>query len=217
METKNVIVNKSVEVPVILTVQKTITVPDFTEMVKTVDKRVKSEEETCGVCEINLKTASISMLEQLGIYFETLFTSLNRENFESDNFIKIITLGGLCVCRNGIGVKIYSEELLPRQIPYLPYERCGNGIVIALGTGNGAYDFTTYTRFTFLYDNNEVVVPKHFASTESFLAAFANNWSLIKQLLETTIKTKLKEYQEKYEKKTIKIQKTLKDVANFEI
>ena len=93
----------------------------------------------------------------------------------------------------------------------------GNGIVITLGTGNGAYDFTTYTRFTFLYDNNEVVVPKHFASTESFLAAFANHWSLIKQSLETTIKTKLKEYQEKYEKKTIKIQKTLKDVANFEI
>ena len=212
METKNVIVNKSVEVPVILTVQKTITVPDFTEMVKSVDKRVKSEEETCGVCEINLKTASISMLEQLGVYFETLFTSLNRENFEGDNFIKIITLGGLCVCRNGIGVKIHSEELLPRQ-----NGRCGNGIVIALGTGNGAYDFTTYTRFTFLYDNNEVVVPKHFASTESFLAAFASNWSLIKQLLETTIKTKLKEYQEKYEKKTIKIQKTLKDVANFEI
>ena len=212
METKNVIVNKSVEVPVILTVQKTITVPDFTEMVKSVDKRVKSEEETCGVCEINLKTASISMLEQLGIYFETLFTSLNRENFEGDNFIKIITLGGLCVCRNGIGVKIHSEELLPRQ-----NGRYGNGIVIALGTGNGAYDFTTYTRFTFLYDNNEVVVPKHFASTKSFLAAFANNWSLIKQLLETTIKTKLKEYQEKYEKKTIKIQKTLKDVANFEI
>ena len=212
METKNVIVNKSVEVPVILTVQKTITVPDFTEMVKSVDKRIKSEEETCGVCEINLKTASISMLEQLGIYFETLFTSLNRENFEGDNFIKIITLGGLCVCRNGIGVKIHSEELLPRQ-----NGRCGNGIIIALGTGNGSYDFTTYTRFTFLYDNNEVVVPKHFASTESFLAAFANNWSLIKQLLETTIKTKLKEYQEKYEKKTIKIQKTLKDVANFEI
>ena len=212
METKNVIVNKSVEVPVILTVQKTITVPDFTEMVKSVDKRIKSEEETCGVCEINLKTASISMLEQLGIYFETLFTSLNRENFEGDNFIKIITLGGLCVCRNGIGVKIHSEELLPRQ-----NGRCGNGIIIALGTGNGSYDFTTYTRFTFLYDNNEVVVPKHFASTESFLAAFANYWSLIKQLLETTIKTKLKEYQEKYEKKTIKIQKTLKDVANFEI
>ena len=212
METKNVIVNKSVEVPVILTVQKTITVPDFTEMVKSVDKRVKSEEETCGVCEINLKTASISMLEQLGIYFETLFTSLNRENFEGDNFIKIITLGGLCVCRQGIGVKIHSEELLPRQ-----NGRYGNGIVIALGTGNGFYDFTTYTRFTFLYDNNEVVVPKHFASTESFLAAFANHWSLIKQSLETTIKTKLKEYQEKYEKKTIKIQKTLKDVANFEI
>ena len=212
METKNVIVNKSVEVPVILTVQKTITVPDFTEMVKSVDKRVKSEEETCGVCEINLKTASISMLEQLGIYFETLFTSLNRENFEGDNFIKIITLGGLCVCRHGIGVKIHSEELLPRQ-----NGRCGNGIIIALGKGNGSYDFTTYTRFTFLYDNNEVVVPKHLASTESFLAAFASNWSLIKQLLETTIKTKLKEYQEKYEKKTIKIQKTLKDVANFEI
>lgn len=212
METKNVIVNKSVEVPVILTVQKTITVPDFTEMVKSVDKRVKSEEETCGVCEINLKTASVSMLEQLGIYFETLFTSLNRENFEGDNFIKIITLGGLCVCRHGIGVKIHSEELLPRQ-----NGRYGNGIVIALGTGNGFYDFTTYTRFTFLYDNNEVVVPKHFASTESFLAAFANHWSLIKQSLETTIKTKLKEYQEKYEKKTIKIQKTLKDVANFEI
>lgn len=212
METKNVIVNKSVEVPVILTVQKTITVPDFTEMVKSVDKRVKSEEETCGVCEINLKTASVSMLEQLGIYFETLFTSLNRENFEGDNFIKIITLGGLCVCRQGIGVKIHSEELLPRQ-----NGRYGNGIVIALGTGNGFYDFTTYTRFTFLYDNNEVVVPKHFASTESFLAAFANHWSLIKQSLETTIKTKLKEYQEKYEKKTIKIQKTLKDVANFEI
>ena len=212
METKNVIVNKSVEVPVILTVQKTITVPDFTEMVKSVDKRVKSEEETCGVCEINLKTASISMLEQLGIYFETLFTSLNRENFEGDNFIKIITLGGLCVCRHGIGIKIHSEEPLPRQ-----NGRCGNGIIIALGTGNGFYDFTTYTRFTFLYDNNEVVVPKHFASTESFLAAFANHWSLIKQCLETTIKTKLKEYQEKYEKKTIKIQKTLKDVANFEI
>ena len=212
METKNVIVKKSVQVPVILTVQKTITVPDFTEMVKSVDKRVKSEEETCGVCEINLKTASVSMLEQLGIYFETLFTSLNRENFEGDNFIKIITLGGLCVCRQGIGVKIHSEEPLLRQ-----NGRCGNGIIIALGTGNGSYDFTTYTRFTFLYDNNEVVVPKHFASTESFLAAFANYWSLIKQLLETTIKTKLKEYQEKYEKKTIKIQKTLKDVANFEI
>lgn len=212
METKNVVVNKSVEVPVVLTVQKTITVPDFTEMVKSVDKRVKSEEETREVCKINLKTASVSMLEQLGIYFETLFTSLNKENFEGKNFIEIITFGGLCVCRHGIGVEICSEELLPHK-----NGGYGNGIVIALGTGDGTYNFTPYTRFTFLYDNNEVVVPKHFTSTEAFLAAFATHWTLIKQSLETTIQTKLKEYQEKREREVIKIQKTLKDVANFEI
>lgn len=212
METKNVVVNKFVEVPVVLTVQKTITVPDFTEMLKSVDKRVKNEEETREVCETHLKTASTSMLEQLGVYFETLFSSLNKENFEGNNFIEIITLGDLCVCRNGVGIKIYSEECLPRK-----NGGYGDGIVIKLGTGNGGYDFIAQTNFTFCYDNNQVVVPKHRASTEAFLAAFARNWSLVKQFLETKIEAKLKEYQQKYEKETVKTQKALNDVANFKI
>ena len=45
MEIKNVIINKTFEVPMIITTQKVISVPDFTNLTTAINNNIKAENE----------------------------------------------------------------------------------------------------------------------------------------------------------------------------
>lgn len=213
METKNVTFEKTFEIPVIVTTEKTITVPDFSQMVHAINNNAQREKEAYEIYNRQIKSSSESMLEQLGTYFEALLLPLDSKTFEGNNLLDVLcSKGTIFACYNGVGVKISSYDYVRRYDGVF----C-EGLCIKIGTGNGCYDFNGYLKFELPFGCEKISIPKYNINMNSVLSAFSRNWDKIKKSLETNIENKLKAYQERYEKETLRSYNQLSDITNFEI
>ena len=101
METKNVIINKTFEVPVIITTQKVISVPDFTNLTTAINNNIKAEKENYEICNTNILAASDSMTKQLGEYFKALLIPLIGDGTDEHNLLKWLAEKKQVLCKTG--------------------------------------------------------------------------------------------------------------------
>lgn len=224
MDTKNVIINKSFEVPVVLTVQKTITVPDFTNMTKAINNNITHEKEMYEVYNKNITTASQSMTEQLGKYFHALFTPLIGDGTDEHNLLKWLATRNRFCCRQATndcdcnGQKFYTVSLENDEYIRNSKGEIISGVEIKLGEGHGSQYPYTFCQFNLTYDG-ETILPKYTPSSahDKEMANFASIWKVLKPRLEEKIRTELENHQKYYEKQTQSKYSDLVAIANFEI
>lgn len=224
MDTKNVIVNKTFEVPVILTTQKTITVPDFTNMTKAINNNITHEKEMYEVYNKNIIAASQSMKEQLGKYFHTLFTPLIGDGTDEHNLLKWLAERAQFCCKQATnscdcnGQKFYAVSLASYDYIKDSKGKITSGVEINLGEGHGSHSPHTFYYFSLTY-NGEMFLPEYTPSSvhDREMANFASIWKVLKPRLEEKVRLELENHQKYYEEKSEAKYSELLAIANFEI
>ena len=219
METKNVIINKTFEVPVIITTQKVISVPDFTNLTTAINNNIKVEKENYEICNTNILAASDSMTKQLGEYFKALLIPLIGDGTDEHNLLKwLAEKNRFCARYSCSGNKFLSISL--ENYGYLK-DSHGNtceGVEIKLGEGYGTSYPCTYYHFALTYDKQMLYYERtHTSKLDSFLAEFASYWKLMKPKFEEKIRIELEKHQKHYENQTQSKYSDLVAIANFEI
>lgn len=224
METKNIIINKSFEVPVIITTQKMISVPDFTNLTTAINNNIKAEKENYEICNTNILAASDSMTKQLGEYFKALLTPLIGDGTDEHNLLRWLAERNLFCVK--LGTKDYDcngNKFLSISLDNYEYLKDSNGntcegVEIKLGEGYGSHYPNTYYHFALTYNKQMLYYEhRHTNKLDSFLAEFAVYWKLMKPRFEEKIRIELEKHQKYYEEQTQSKYSDLVAIANFEI
>lgn len=224
METKNVIINKTFEVPVIITTQKVISVPDFTNLTTAINNNIKAEKENYEICNTNILAASDSMTKQLGEYFKALLIPLIGDGTDEHNLLKwLAEKNRFCVKLETKACSCSGNQFLSISLENYEYLKDSNGntcqgVEIKLGKGYGTSYPSTYYHFALTY-NKQMLYYKytHTSKLDSFFAEFAGYWKLMKPKFEEKIRIELEKHQKYYENQTQSKYSDLVAIANFEI
>lgn len=224
METKNVIINKTFEVPVIITTQKVISVPDFTNLTTAINNNIKAEKENYEICNTNILAASDSMTKQLGEYFKALLIPLIGDGTDEHNLLKWLAE------KNRFCVKLETKDYICSGNKFLSislenygylkdsHSNTCEGVEIKLGEGYGTSYPCTYYHFALTYGKQMLYYEHtHTSKLDSFLAEFASYWKLMKPRFEEKIRIELEKHQKYYETQTQSKYSDLVAIVNFEI